>query len=104
MVWRSSVAAFVLLGAAPNAGEQSREELSFERVIRLGVGDVIKAESPVARGDVVLSFPYEYRRTGVLQNDVHGTGMFALHTLYAAAGTPGFMIGEFSSYPGSRGS
>lgn len=104
MVWRSIVTALAVVAAAPNALAQTRQEFTFERVIRLGVGDVAKAEGSVQRGDVVLSFPYEYRRTGVLQNDVRGAGAFALRTLYAAAGTPGFMVGEFTSYAGARGS
>lgn len=104
MNWRSIFAAAALLAAAPSALAQTRQELTFEHVIRLGVGDVTKADGPVARGDVVLSFPYEYRRTGTLQNDVRGTGAFSLRTLYAAAGTPGFMVGEFTSYAGARGS
>ncbi len=104
MDWRIPLVALFSVAWAPSALAQTREELTFERVIRLGVGEVTKAQGPIERGDVVLSFPYEYRRTGVLQNDVRGTGVFALRTLYAAAGTPGFMLGEFSTGGGGRGS
>jgi|CXWL01.1.fsa_nt_gi hypothetical protein len=104
MDWRITLVALISVAWAPSALAQTREEFTFERVIRLGVGDVTKAQGPIERGDVVLSFPYEYRRTGVLQNDVRGTGVFALRTLYAAVGTPGFMLGEFSTGGSGRGS
>lgn len=75
--------------------ERASAQTDFSDSIRLGVGDVTRAEGVIARGDSVISFPFEYRRTGILQNDVRGNGRNALGTLYAAAGTPGYLLGSY---------
>jgi hypothetical protein len=104
MGWRIALFAACLawFGTAATAQTPPRSH-TFENVIRLGTGQTFRASGEVSRGDVVIAFPFEYRRTGVLRNDVRGTGRFALRILYAAAGTPGFLVGEFSTLGSTSG-
>lgn len=66
----------------------------FEKYIRVGHGEVVRASGPVARMDTVLKYSYEYRRTGVLKEDLKGNG---LGKIYAPAGAKGFVITELGT-------
>lgn len=69
----------------------------FMNVLRLRDAEVRAAEGVLKRNQALVSIPVEYRRTGVLKEDVKGRGLFALGTVYAPAGSPGYWAGNFGA-------
>jgi hypothetical protein len=56
----------------------------------------------VGNGDVVISFPYRYKHTAVLTEDVRGYSM-TVGGVQAPAGSPGYYAGTFMSVGGPGG-
>ncbi len=87
------VSALVWLAFATLAQAQEAR-VPYANVIRLATGEVVRTEGTIEVNQVVLRFPYEYRRTATLTEAMRGSGRFARGTVYADVGAPGFVAAE----------
>jgi hypothetical protein len=86
-------AAFGQDGAPPSEPRsQSVIVMPNPTAMQLRAGEIRRAEGPVRKGDVLLSVPYAYRRTGKLAADLH---VFGKDKLVLRAGAPGYYAGSF---------
>jgi hypothetical protein len=88
------------LTALERAGQPG---IMYSDVIQLA-GEPIAASAPVARGGSILTFPYRYRHTAVLTEDLRGYSI-TVSGVQAPAGSPGYYAGTFMALgiPNVRG-